>query len=367
MNAIIKLIRLYNGTKQEEQIRICIDAIRNSYEAYFFKDLYSSFYLISVDTENEFRKLRLGNLDDDELESLDEIEYEQKFEKEYESFYHQNLQDCLAISDIHLYNPQSKDGRQFYLTDQIVKYVCLMLHPGLVTPTHLERCMQVAYIARLNSGCLSRQVGAVITGPDFSIKAIGWNDIPEGQIPCNLRSVQNYNRNKDEETFSEFELVNEEFQTVMTAINKEVESCACQDRYFSYCFKDIYNSIKNKENQVFTRSLHAEENAFLQIVKNGGQGIKGGKLFTTASPCELCAKKAYQLGIREIYYIEPYPGISLQHILTFGSSENPQVNLFHGAIGGAYINLFTPRIPTKDELRLISGIDNKTIARQTMK
>lgn len=75
----------------------------------------------------------------------------------------------------------------------------------------------------------------------------------------------------------------------------------CRDKPFVYCFKSIYNGMKKDKNQVHTRALHAEENAFLQIAKYGGAKIEGGKLFTTASPCELCSKKAYQLGIKEIY------------------------------------------------------------------
>lgn len=74
----------------------------------------------------------------------------------------------------------------------------------------------------------------------------------------------------------------------------------------TYCFKDVHNSrhvTGEIGNQVHTRSLHAEENAFLQLAKYGSSGIKGGKLFSTACCCELCAKKAYQLGIKEIYYI----------------------------------------------------------------
>lgn len=62
-------------------------------------------------------------------------------------------------------------------------------------------------------------------------------------------------------------------------------------RNVSYCFKSEFNKMTGKSNQVHTRSLHAEENAFLQITKYGGRGIKDGSLFTTASPCELCAKK----------------------------------------------------------------------------
>src|SRR5690606_32453916 len=86
-----------------------------------------------------------------------------------------------------------------------------------------------------------------------------------------------------------------------------------------YCFKDFHNAFEGKDNQVHTRSLHAEENAMLQISKFGGQALKGGILFTTASPCELCSKKAFQLGIVKIFYIDPYPGISRQQILKAGN------------------------------------------------
>ena len=47
-----------------------------------------------------------------------------------------------------------------------------------------------------------------------------------------------------------------------------------EGRKHPYCFKDIYNSIKEKDNQVYTRALHAEENAFLQIVKYGEWVVK---------------------------------------------------------------------------------------------
>lgn len=361
IEGVIKLVKWKNGKDNIAQTRICIDAIRNPYEGYYFKDKYSSFYMVSINTEEQDRRERLSKLDMDEQSSLDNVEFNVESKNPYDIFSHQNMQECLSISDIHLYNPQVSDGRYFALTEQLLKYVALMLCPGLVTPTHIERCMQTAYTASLNSGCLSRQVGAAITGEDFSIKAVGWNEVPEGQVPCNLRCVGDYCKNKDSETYSAFELEDDQFQKAMRKINDNVRDIDLDGVSFSYCFKDIYNGITRKDNQVFTRALHAEENAFLQLSKNGGQGIKGGKLFTTASPCELCAKKAYQLGIKEIYYVDPYPGISVKHILSFGAYGNPKMKLFFGALGGAYAKLFKPRIPKKDELRLRVGKSCKQI------
>lgn len=77
---------------------------------------------------------------------------------------------------------------------------------------------------------------------------------------------------------------------------------------------------------------------------------KKGYLFTTSSPCELCAKKAKDC---KIYYIEPYSGISQSHICDTGSRDNrAKYVLFEGAIGSAYYKLYTPVLSYKDELRL---------------
>jgi dCMP deaminase len=121
----------------------------------------------------------------------------------------------------------------------------------------------------------------------------------------------------------------------------------------AFCFKSEYNAFTGDRNQVHTRSLHAEENAFLQISKYGLGSIEGGLLFTTASPCELCAKKAYQLGITKIYYIDPYPGIALDHILQ-GGLKNPVLILFSGAIGRAFHKLYSPIVAYKDELNALT-------------
>ncbi|WP_415756933.1 hypothetical protein [Pseudomonas sp. LT1P18] len=78
-------------------------------------------------------------------------------------------------------------------------------------------------------------------------------------------------------------------------------------------------------------------------------------LFTTASPCELCAKKAYQLGIVKIIYIDPYPGIATDHILSVGAKK-PRLELFRGAVGRAFYQLYQPLMPYKDELDLLYSI-----------
>lgn len=365
VDKLIRIIRIVDKVGNKEvSTRICIDAIRNPYEAVYFKDRYKSFHLMAVNTKERDRKVRLASFKREELKNLDDIEYGQKMKSPEDVFYHQNIQGCLEIADIHIYNPdvEGEKPKYYKLTEQIIKYIALMLHPGLVTPTHIERCMQLAFNVKYNSGCLSRQVGAIVTRSDYSIQSVGWNDVPKGQLSCNLRDVHGFCRNKEDGSYSQFEINDKRFNIVMEEISKETEGKAI-GRCVSYCFKDIYNGIQGDKNQVFTRALHAEENAFLQISKYGGTQIKDGILFSTASPCELCSKKAYQLGIRTIYYIDPYPGISQTHILAVGKVKYPEMKLFYGAIGQAYLDFYETRIPLKDELELITNVNMKKIAK----
>lgn len=117
IDAIIKIIKKHNKNAGITQTRICIDAIRNPYEAYYFKDKYSSFYLISINTKENERRKRLGYLDEEELQSLDETEFEAAGQTDYGIFFHQSIPECLSISDIHLYNPDVNDGRFLFLTE----------------------------------------------------------------------------------------------------------------------------------------------------------------------------------------------------------------------------------------------------------
>jgi deoxycytidylate deaminase len=134
-----------------------------------------------------------------------------------------------------------------------------------------------------------------------------------------------------------------------------------------YCFRDAYNTIMKEKNQVHTRSLHAEENAFLQLAKRGSTGIEGGVLYTTASPCELCSKKAYQLGIKEVVYVDPYPGISARHVLSSGDEQaRPALRLFSGAVGQAYHRLYESIMSIKDEYHVRLSGDLQRDLQQTL-
>lgn len=356
---LIQVLRNSNETVgNDERDYFVIDALRNPFEILYFRERIAAFYLVAINSPDMDRKTRLYKHDykESQIKTLDKKEYPEinKPLSGYDAFVSQNIQSCIEKADIYITNSgtveygEAPDLRP--LSECLIKYVSLIQHPGLVTPTRQERCMQVAYTAKINSGCISRQVGAVVTDQDYVIHAIGWNDVPLGQVPCLLRRVDDViHKRADVYTFSEYERKNKEFVSHLTKIYGTRDNAKLKGRNVSFCFKDAYNSIIQEKNQVHTRSLHAEENAFLQVSKKGGTGLEGGALFSTASPCELCSKKAYQLGIRDIYFIDPYPGISSNHVLSAGTKQ-PQMHLFVGAIGEAYHRLYTPILSYKDEL-----------------
>lgn len=348
----------HNKLNKITSTRVVIDAIRNPLELVYLRDHFGSFYAVAITTDDEARRARLADsgLSKTDITKLDDKEYSSttKHLDDYKSFVSQNLMDCIQKADIFIHNP-GKPGEigllGKHLNAQLVRYVALALRPGLVTPTRDERCMQIAFVAKLNSGCISRQVGAAVADKNYSIKSVGWNDVAKGQVPCLLRNVDDLIKGDDSNAFSDYEKKSQDLKSYLSKTFKQRETLkTSQGLRCPYCFKDAYNAITKKSNQVHTRSLHAEENAFLQLAKYGSNGIEHGILYTTASPCELCSKKAYQLGIKEIVFVDPYPGISSAHVLAYGADDDrPKLRLYSGAVGHAYHRLYDPLLSIKDE------------------
>lgn len=390
-NRLIKCKKQYNDLKSKPT-KIVIDSLRNSLEIMFFKERYSGFYMMAtkkgVEKVQDILTNRLKEKDINQdipktVENILELDSEEYKTGDYSKgiFSSPDVYNCIQKSDIHLINSKFKNLKEGdtdpFITreEQILKFISLIQQPGIITPSSNERCMQIAFIAKLNSGCISRQVGAVVSDSNYSIKAVGWNDVPHGQTSCNLRSAHDFEsgnyRNdihyskfeqgkevdkvdieykyKNKEPFDFPGAVKEYFKGVDTSRkNKNLNGKNC-----SFCFKTIHNHFEGEKNQVHTKSLHAEENAILQISKYGGQGLEGGILFTTASPCELCSKKATQIGVNKVFYIDPYPGISEPQILSYNRERTLQLFQFNGVIGKSYTKLYEPFMAYKDEISIM--------------
>lgn len=412
INQFIKILRkrrLEKSSTERFPVFVVINNFKNIFEAYYFKRRYSAFFLMAVSCDEKTRqdqfsspsKFTLTNLREDlssgkkiyksavgarcyrdlKHDETFETELRAEFQKELglndaeldfvrEIFYSENklrlssyqnnlapfiLQDvvtCIENADIFVTRNSEENDYQYdhQLIRQLGRIVTLILHPGLLTPTKIERCMQIAMTAKLNSGCLSRQVGAVVTDRDYNILSLGWNDAPCGAESCLRRNFFDLARKSDPCAYSDFERKNSEFRHYVTIIHSQLSPkvTELQGLPMAFCFKDIYQTIIKQRDQIYTRALHGEERA---LASSDNVQTKGGYLFTTSSPCELCAKRAKEAGISKIYYIQQYPGISRSHVISIGpKGTQAKYESFVGAVGLAYIKLYTPLIPYKDEL-----------------
>lgn len=366
-----------------------IDALRNSYEIEFFRARYNAFYLFSILASEPVRKRRLDEqgVNEEEYKAIKKEEEAKTAEylvsknkketkKQQDPFGSQKIIECISRGDVFINNDRNSEEAKAKLRYQLMKYVALIRHPGLVTPTNDERSMQIAFTARYSSGCISRQVGAVVVGQEGYIRGMGWNDPPEGFIPCLYRTHKELIVCGDKNLFSNYERnihfikrIKEEKQKNPALLDnapfcfKDYQKNIEFDEFLENIEKDKKENIKKHKDKILKfyknpsreRALHAEENAFLQITKVGGEPVVGGTLYSTAFPCQLCAKKSMQLKIKRIVYIDPYPDIALTHTFgTYGEEvEPPKLEMFSGAIGPAYFKLFAPFLPVKDELKIL--------------
>lgn len=72
----------------------------------------------------------------------------------------------------------------------------------------------------------------------------------------------------------------------------------------------------------------------------------------------MCSKNAKNHQIKRIYYIELYPGISETQYSDSGDKSNRAEHiLFTGAVGRAYMQMYTPIMPQKDILESLGIYD----------
>lgn len=121
-----------------------------------------------------------------------------------------------------------------------------------------------AFLAKLRSNCLTRQIGAVIVKNNRQIST-GYNGTPSGFLNCHEGGCKR-----------------------------------CSDR--------IKGSIKSGEGLDRCICVHAEANAIMQCVMFGNAGsTKNATLYSTLSPCIECSKMAITVGIDRVVILSQYP------------------------------------------------------------
>ena len=132
-------------------------------------------------------------------------------------------------------------------------------------PEWHEYFMSLADLVKTRSNCLLKQVGVVLV-KDKRFISTGYNGTPMGLPNC--------------------------------------DEGGCER-----CRKKKEGLIKSGEDKGSCLCVHAEANAILQCAYHG-MSTKDSVMYTTYSPCMLCAKEIINAGITEVYYREIHDGES---------------------------------------------------------
>ncbi|MFI5330890.1 MAG: deoxycytidylate deaminase, partial [Desulfobaccales bacterium] len=369
--------------KYEDCNEIIIDGIKNTEEINYLRS-FPYFFLFSIQADREIRLRRsIGKIvtcgpEFLEADKRDEVE-------SYE--YGQQVKACDYLADIILLNndlipdfPDSK--KEEYIRSIYIKYIVPIeilregKHSPDIKPSIDEFSMTTAYAISKMSSCEKRKVGAVIvdihkpeggviTNKDKKITEIpfivstGYNEVPVGSYMCIYDpEYQKCYRDYRQEQYApklkfcpncgkrieiKIECKNcseiyDKFVKICKKCHKEIDSQVICD-----CGKNIFLEFlpggKETPGKLLDlcRSLHAEENALLNLVKIGRKSNENIILYTTTQPCNLCANKIVAAGIKKVVFAEPYLMEESKKILDRGGVE---VIRFQGVKSSAYFRLY---------------------------
>ncbi len=319
-DAIAKYVvqRIKEKTKESgdaDSLRFVIDSLKNRGEIEFLRrELGGSFTAVSVYSSAQSREGRSsvqnsygGNL---WLIKRDDRRDRDEFGSDVE--WGQQVLQCDVAADISIDNDENvatPEAWDYKLADAVSRYI-LNEHPEIDANTLF---MWRAELAATDSRCGKRKVGACIAR-DEKIISVGCNRTPDGVDEClehrdymtcyrdHLRSLK-----EREGASKEIRVEDLGLDEYDRALIDRLEDDEEKRRYVSRIVLDVidgyYYDFKTLE---ACRALHAEEAAILTALERG-EDIREATLYTTTYPCMACAKKIAQQGIKEVYFIEPYP------------------------------------------------------------
>jgi deoxycytidylate deaminase len=303
--------------RKENPDKCIVDSIRNPGEIEILSQNFPGFHLIGVFADKDLRWKRLRN-EPYYNNNLGLFEKDDERDMGEDFNYGQRVTDCFLNADIILSNNKNFDsGSEAYenMQTRISKYFELIEHRKNRLPNEKEALMAIAYANGLRSSCLKRKVGAIIIDSNGQVFSSGFNEVPILEKSCKSEHGGCY-RGKLREKFA--------IKTREYIDSNNAET-------FINWWKDEFKILD------YCRALHAEESAILSVARNGSSALKGATLYTSTYPCNLCANKIAQVGVKEVIYLEPYPMGEAKMILTnAGIKQTP----FEGVTYNGYFKLF---------------------------
>ena len=286
-----------------------VDSLKNPSEVECLREIYGrSFYLISVVCGRHVRRSRLQlKYKSPSSEALDELMERDESE---DSQTGQQVAKTTHLADFFLDNRHVHNQAIDPMADALARFIEALTGKSLVRPNRDETGMYAAWGASLRSACLSRQVGAAITGANGDVIATGTNDVPrfgggiyeDGGaedhrcfIHGDAEQLGGYCRNDQ----SKKKLLGDVIKKL-----RDVDAVApgTTDVQLTTALKStaIADLIE------FSRAVHAEMEAIMSLARDGRGSSRGATLYTTTFPCHSCARHIVAAGILDVVYYEPY-------------------------------------------------------------
>lgn len=288
--------KIYEKIEEDQDCKKwVIDSIRNTHEIEYFKRKAGQFFLISIWADKSTRWDRVskkynynqqGFYDDDSRDSNENIENGQQISLCYQ------MADVVVLNEKTLHT-DSDDYNDF--NKIIGRYINMFEGKESFVPTEDETLMTMAYTNSWRSSCTQRKVGALIRDDYGNVFSSGYNEVPSSERSCKKeygKCYRKYLRDKFNSQVDEILNDSSQKEDVKQLFKKEF-------KILDYC-----------------RALHAEENAIVNVARLGVSfPMERATLYTTTYPCNLCANKIAQVGIKNIVYFEPYPMEEAKQIL----------------------------------------------------
>jgi len=300
-----------------------VDSIRNPAEVHALRNHSQNFWLFGIFAGKETRWNR-PSIQETYKDNKEQFEADDKNDSgEGNQPWGQKVSDCFSEADVVFENkndfsvPDNIDSNKF--KGSFLGYVERVLNPQeRREPPKEEGLMAMAYAASQFSSCMQRKVGAVIVDEDGNVVSSGYNEVPKGGQTCReeyTECFRQFKRNKFLENLIGAGILSSE---------KEAE--------FNDVFKENFKILD------LCRALHAEENAIINLARNGiSVDLEKCTLYTTTHPCRLCANKIAMVGIKKIVYVEPYPDDYAIAILTHNGIHR---EFFKGITYKAYFKVY---------------------------
>lgn len=195
----------------------------------------------------------------------------------------------------------------------VERLVALLLGSPWHTPTRDEQGMFLAWSAKFRSSASGRQVGAAIVDEAGEVIATGCNDVPRpggGQYwPDHEVDLRDFQLGRDANVHGKFGMARSILRDLSDAgwLSRERADMDPFRRAEAALSKTGPLGKSELADLIeYGRIVHAEMAALMTAARSG-RAVENSCMYTTTYPCHECARLIIAAGIRQVFYIDPYP------------------------------------------------------------